>query len=267
MPDHVARTPRASAPPARPPLLTPTPPMAPLMPPVHAVDLMTEAGSAVFGAVWRGIEAKIIEIPALTDSMPEFKTTYDIDPHAEELGFDDSGLAGHPGHRAWRPSAAAAGVILLVSRTRLTIPANALGFATAGAFAVLKVNVDDYAEIWVDGEMPRAAGRPSPAHPGLQHAPPPGARRPMSGPATRSRSPCSRSTGRSRQHRSISSGSARRRSNSSAEPALRSAGGVRRGRRQCCRGAWRRRGLGEIVLAEAVEARAAAEDLAADLAV
>ena len=48
-------------------------------------------------------------------------------------------------------------------RTTLTIPAHALGFDTAGAKAVLTVNVDDYAEVWVDGVMPRAAGRPSPA--------------------------------------------------------------------------------------------------------
>jgi hypothetical protein len=27
---------------------------------------------------------------------------------------------------------------------------------------VLRVNVDDYAEVWVNGELPRAAGRPSP---------------------------------------------------------------------------------------------------------
>jgi hypothetical protein len=47
-------------------------------------------------------------------------------------------------------------------RTKLTIPANAAGFDTSGAMAVLRVNVDDYAEIWVNGEMPRAAGRPSP---------------------------------------------------------------------------------------------------------
>jgi hypothetical protein len=29
--------------------------------------------------------------------------------------------------------------------------------------AVLRVNVDDYAEVWVNGALPRAAGRPSPA--------------------------------------------------------------------------------------------------------
>jgi hypothetical protein len=48
-------------------------------------------------------------------------------------------------------------------RAVLTIPAEAAGFATAGARTVLTVNVDDYAEIWVNGELPRSAGRPSPA--------------------------------------------------------------------------------------------------------
>ncbi|MGH7088145.1 MAG: hypothetical protein ACREFQ_04530, partial [Stellaceae bacterium] len=48
-------------------------------------------------------------------------------------------------------------------RATLTIPAEVAGFATAGAKAVFRVNVDDYAEVWVNGEMPRAAGRPSPA--------------------------------------------------------------------------------------------------------
>jgi len=48
-------------------------------------------------------------------------------------------------------------------RATLTIPPEAAGFATAGAKAVLRVNIDDYAEIWVNGELPRAAGRPSPA--------------------------------------------------------------------------------------------------------
>jgi len=161
MPDYVARTPRASAPPARPPLLMPSPPVAPQLPPVHSVDLMTEAGSAAFAAVWRGKEAKIIEIPALTDAMPEFKTTYDIDPHAEERGFDDSAWQVIP---ATELGAKRGGgqISFFWFRTRLVIPPNALGFDTAGAMTVLRVNVDDYAEIWVNGEMPRAAGRPTP---------------------------------------------------------------------------------------------------------
>ncbi|PYN75831.1 MAG: gluconolactonase, partial [Candidatus Rokuibacteriota bacterium] len=33
---------------------------------------------------------------------------------------------------------------------------------TAGAKAVFCVNVDDYAEVWINGAMPRTPGRPSP---------------------------------------------------------------------------------------------------------
>ena len=90
MPETKRIRPTASVPPPMPPLLMPQPPIPPLVPPVHVVDLMTAGGSAAFGARWRAKEAKIVECPALTDSMPEFKTTYDIEPHAEELGFDDS---------------------------------------------------------------------------------------------------------------------------------------------------------------------------------
>src|SRR6202790_1351628 len=82
--------PTVSLPPPANPLLSPTPPIAPLTPPVHVVDLMTPEGSAAFGAVWRGMEAKLVECPALSDSRAEFKTTYDVEPHAELLGFDDS---------------------------------------------------------------------------------------------------------------------------------------------------------------------------------
>lgn len=142
-------------------LLLPQPQIAPLTPPAHIVDLMTASGSAVFGAVWRGKEAKLVECPALSDAMPEFKTTYDIDPHAELLGFDDS---------AWTVIAAddlgarrGGGMVSFFwYRATLTIPVEVAGFATAGTKAVFRVNVDDYAEIWVNGEMPRAAGRPSP---------------------------------------------------------------------------------------------------------
>jgi hypothetical protein len=47
-------------------------------------------------------------------------------------------------------------------RATLTIPANVAGFDTAGAKAVFRVNVDDYAEVWINGAMPRTPGRPSP---------------------------------------------------------------------------------------------------------
>ena len=162
MPAKIYTRPTISAPPAMPPLLMPQPPIAPVVPPAHVVDLMTVAGSAAFGARWKAMEAKLVECPALSDSMPEFKTTYDIEPHAEPSGFDDSDW---PEVAPTELGAKRGGgmVSFFWFRATLTIPANAAGFATAGAKTVLPVNVDDYAEVWVNGEMPRAAGRPSPA--------------------------------------------------------------------------------------------------------
>ena len=148
-------------PPPMPPLLAPQPAVAPLTPPAHSVDLMTAEGSAAFGAQWRAKEAKIVECPALSDSMPEFKTTYNIEPHAELSGYDDSSW---PTVAATELGARRGGgmVSFFWYRTTLTIPANAMGFDTAGAMTVFRVNVDDYAEVWINGEMLRAAGRPSP---------------------------------------------------------------------------------------------------------
>jgi hypothetical protein len=154
--------PTKSLPPPVPPLLAPQPPLAPLTPPVHVVDLMTVEGSAAFGATWRATEAKIVECPALADSRPEYKSTYDIDPHAEVVGFDDSDWeAVDPTDLGGRRGGGI--VSFFWFRATLTIPPEARGFVTAGAKAVLRVNIDDYAEIWVNGELPRAAGRPSPA--------------------------------------------------------------------------------------------------------
>ena len=77
--------------------------------PVHAVDLMTLEGSAIFGAQWKTREAKIVEVPAIPDAMPEFTTTYDIDPHAGERGFDDAAWPTIAPTELEAPSAAAAG--------------------------------------------------------------------------------------------------------------------------------------------------------------
>ena len=161
MPDSSWTRPTVSAAPARPPVLAALHPVAPLVPPAHVVDLMTAAGSAVFGARWRGREAKLVECPALSDAMPEFKTTYDIEPRAGISGFDDSDW---PAVAATDLGAKRGGglVSFFWFRTTLTIPAEAAGFDTAGAMAVLRVNIDDYAEVWVNGELPRAAGRTSP---------------------------------------------------------------------------------------------------------
>ena len=140
----------------------PAPAVAPLLPPVLVVDLMTPEGSAVFGARWKTREAKIVEVAAIPDALPGYETTYDIDPHAGEAGYDDSDWpAIAPEELAAKRGGGRVSFIWF--RARLLVPARIGGFETAGAKSVLTVNVDDYAEIWVNGELPRAAGRPSPA--------------------------------------------------------------------------------------------------------
>lgn len=43
-------------------------------------------------------------------------------------------------------------------RIRVTIPESIGGMATAGTSAVFEIVVDDYAEVWVDGQLPRSLG-------------------------------------------------------------------------------------------------------------
>jgi gluconolactonase len=108
------------------------------------------------------MEAKIVEGAALAGAMPGYKTSYDIQPHAGEAGFDDSswptigakGLADRRGGGK---------VSFIWFRANLTMPGRVGDFDTFGAKAVFTAYVDDYAEIWVNGQMPRRAGYPSPA--------------------------------------------------------------------------------------------------------
>ncbi len=135
----------AQAPPA-PAAPVPLPVMAPSLVPAHVVDVMTAEGMAAFRAQWKTMEAKIVEGPALPNAMPGYKTSYDINPHAGESGFDDSswptidpkGLADRRGGGK---------VSFLWFRTNLTIPARIGNFDTAGAMAVLTAYLEYYADV------------------------------------------------------------------------------------------------------------------------
>jgi gluconolactonase len=140
----------------------PSPVIPPSLPAAYVVDLMTALGSAEFGAQWKTMEAKIVDTKPIPEALPEYKTAYDIQPHAGESGFDDSKW---PGIEAKDLPARRSGghVAFIWYRTNLTIPAKIGNFETAGATAVLTVLVDDYAEVWVNGQVPRRVGYPSPA--------------------------------------------------------------------------------------------------------
>ncbi len=148
--------------PAPAPAANPAPIMAPVIPAAYVVNLMTQDGVAVFNAQWKNMDVKIVEAPPMANAGPQWKSSYDIQPHAGEMGFDDSSW---PVIEAKSLGDRRGGGRLFMTwfRTNLTIPEKIGDFQTAGATAVLSFTVDDYAEAWVNGAMPRRAGRPSPA--------------------------------------------------------------------------------------------------------
>jgi gluconolactonase len=131
------------------------------------VDLQTDAGAALVGARWRYSDARVEEIdfvalagPGTPDPLgpgAERNRTYDVVPHAEAADYDDS---------AWEVLApadtqrrlAAGRVCFNWYRTEITLPERVGDLDVTGATVVFEVVVDDYAEIWVDGEMPLALG-------------------------------------------------------------------------------------------------------------
>ncbi len=85
--------------------------------------------------------------------------TYDYEPHAGVAEFDDS---------QWKAIDAAtldqrrstAKVCFNWYRINVTIPEIVAGFSTAGATVAFEIVIDDYAEVWVNGKMPRVLGQP-----------------------------------------------------------------------------------------------------------
>jgi len=147
---------------AQAPAPVPMPTIAPALPPSRVVNLMTAEGVAALSGQWRHMVVKFVEIPHIPNAMPEYQTTYDVQPHAGEASFDDSSwptiAPDHLGDRRGGGKVSA-----MWYRTSLTIPEKIGDFDPSGAKAVFTVTVDDYAEVWVNGQMPRRVGIPSPA--------------------------------------------------------------------------------------------------------
>src|ERR1700683_4567423 len=103
VPSMISTFSNAQAPPPR-----PAPIMPPGIPPTHVVDLMATAGAAALGAQWKVSDVKIVEVPAIQGAMPQYKTTYSIEPQAGGSDFDDSkwpniepkGFGGSPQRRS-----------------------------------------------------------------------------------------------------------------------------------------------------------------------
>ena len=131
--------------------------------PEATIDLATKAGAQLVRGEWRYSDTKIIEVDfksAGADSQPTGapNKAYDFTPHAGRPDFDDSKWEViDPTILDRRRSAGK--LAFNWYRIKITVPERIGNFTPAGSTVVFTTSLDDYAEIWVDGELPRAAGQ------------------------------------------------------------------------------------------------------------
>src|SRR5438874_448547 len=127
------------------------------------IDLATKEGVELVKGQWRYSDTKIIQVDfkaAGGDKQPTGKSikTYDFAPHAGGAAFDDSKWETiEPATLEARRSTGR--LCFNWYRINITIPPRVNGVDLAGASAVFETSLDDYGEIWVDGEMSRALGQ------------------------------------------------------------------------------------------------------------
>jgi gluconolactonase len=131
--------------------------------PAAVIDLATDAGVKSVKGQWRYSDTKIVDVEFRApgpDGQPGSHSvkTYDYAPHAGGADYDDS---------TWE----AIGATTLGQRRgngrlgfnwyriSMTIPERVGNFNPAGSTVVFETSIDDYAEIWVDGELTRALGQ------------------------------------------------------------------------------------------------------------
>ncbi len=141
----------------------PAPAEEDLGPAFASIDLATVEGVARVEGEWRYSDARIVEVP-FNGPGPEGQptgpagSTYDVEPKAGWADYDDS---------AWEVIApttlerrrSTGRVCFNWYRIVITVPERVQGHDPSGATLVLETAIDDYAEVWVDGELPRRLGQ------------------------------------------------------------------------------------------------------------
>jgi gluconolactonase len=131
--------------------------------PDAVVDLRTKEGLALVKGQWRYADASVIDVPFNApgrDLGPSGAPvmTRDLSVQAGAADFDDSRWQAIDG-----PALEARRTNGKLSfnwyRINVTVPERVGGFDTAGSTVVVEIVVDDYAEIWVDGRLPRTLGQ------------------------------------------------------------------------------------------------------------
>lgn len=131
--------------------------------PEAMIDLATAEGVKLVNGKWRYSDTRIIEIDFKgpgPDNQPTGAAvkTYDYMPHAGGADFDDSHwqVIDASTLNARRSTGR---LCFNWYRIKITIPERIDNFDPTGSTVVFETALDDYAEIWVDGELSRALGQ------------------------------------------------------------------------------------------------------------
>ncbi len=131
--------------------------------PDATIDLRTREGVQTINGNWRYDDVKIVEVDS-KGSGPDLKPsgapvrTYDYTPHAGTAGFDDSQwpvidpatLDARRGNGK---------VSFNWYRIKVTLPESVGNLALAGSTVSFEIVIDDYAEIWVNGNLSPVLGQ------------------------------------------------------------------------------------------------------------
>ena len=131
--------------------------------PEATIDLASASGINLIKGNWRYSDTRIVEVDFRGPGQDKQPTgapvkTYDYTPHAGGIDFDDSKWEViSPTTLDQRRGNGRLGFSWY--RIKLTIPDRVGDFDPTGSTVVFETSLDDYAEIWVDGELSRSLGQ------------------------------------------------------------------------------------------------------------
>jgi gluconolactonase len=131
--------------------------------PLASVDLGSDEGVKMFQGQWRYSDATIVDTEFFApgaEGQPTGKMikAKDISPRAGIRNFDDTSWETFSAVNIMKRRTAGR-LAFNWYRINLTTPERVAGVETLGKTIVFDTSVDDYAEIWVDGELARSAGQ------------------------------------------------------------------------------------------------------------
>jgi len=137
--------------------------LAPTGKPDATINLATDDGAKLVKGRWRYSDTKIVEVEFKSPGADNQPTgapnrTYDYAPKAGPADFDDSKWELIPAS-SLDARRSTGRICFNWYRIKITIPERIGDFDPMGSTVVFQTALDDYAEVWVDGELSRYVGQ------------------------------------------------------------------------------------------------------------